>query len=262
MRGPCHWLTTMLTLTFLLGNSAMSESKVPSNPDIDPETVKILDASADFLSSQQNFSVTSETSYEVLQKSGQMIEFGAIRRSKIKRPDKLRIIAEDREGEQHGVNFDGRELSIYDIDENVYATVARPGAIDEAIEYLTTELQTPTPLADFFYNKPHDPWKEGLMSAQYVADENIGGTPCAHLALRNNRVDFQIWIARGDKPLPHRVVIHFKQHPGMPQFRAEFRDWNLSAKLRDNDFVFKPSADAEKIPFVARTSFGEEEAGQ
>jgi len=262
MRGPLHWLVPMLALTFFLGNSAMSESKVPSNPDIDPETVKFLDASADFLASQQNFSVTSETSYEVLQKSGQMIEFGAIRKSKIKRPDKFRLIAEDREGELHGINFDGSELLIYDIDENVYATVAHPGDIDKAVEYLTTELQTPAPLADFFYNKPLEVWKEGLTSAQYVGDEELDGTPCAHLALRNNRVDFQIWIALGDEPLPRRVVIHFKQHPGMPQFRSEFRDWNLSAKLQDGDFTFKPPADAEKIPFVAHTPLAEAEAGK
>jgi hypothetical protein len=260
MRGPIHCLAPVLALTFLLGNSALSESEVPANPDIDPETIELLDATASFLASRQNFSVTSETSYEVLQKSGQMIEFGATRRSKVKRPDKLLIIAEDREGEQRGVLFDGSQLTIYDIDENVYATVARPGDIDDAVEYLAEELQTPTPLAEFFYNQPQDTWKKGLTSARYVADEKIDGTPCAHLAFRNENVDFQIWIALGNKPLPVRVVIHYKHYPGMPQFRAEFRKWNLSAKHRDKDFIFKPADGAEKIPFAAHTPLAEEEA--
>ncbi len=261
MRGPVHFLVPVLALTFLLGNSALSESKAPDNPDIDQEAVRLLDASASFLESQRSFSLTSETAYEVLQESGQMIEFGAIRKGKIKRPDKFRISAEDREGEQHGAIFDGQKLTVFDIDENVYASVAHPGDIDQALEYLTTELQTPTPLADFFYNRPQDVWKEGLISAQYVADEKINGTPCAHLALRNERVDFQIWITLGNKPLPRRVVIHYKQHPGMPQYRAEFRKWNLSAKLQDKDFVFKPSKGAEKIPFAAHTPLaaGEDE---
>jgi hypothetical protein len=245
-----------------LGNSALSESEAPANPDIDLEAMKILDASASFLASQQSFSVTTETSYEVLQESGQMIEFGATRTAKLKRPDKLRIDAEDRAGEQRGFIFEGRELTIFDIDENVYASVAHPGDIDEALEYLDTKLQTPTPLAEFFYNRPFEVWNEGLTSAQYVGDDNLAGTPCAHLAFRNERVDFQIWIALGDKPLPLRVIIHYKLHPGMPQYRAQFSKWDLSAKLQDKDFVFKPAKGAEKIPFAPQTPVAEEEAGQ
>ena len=66
----------------------------------------------------------------------------------------------------------------------------------------------------------------------------------------------------GDKPLPHRVVIHYKHHPGMPQYRAEFTKWNLSARLKDKDFVFKPAEGAEKISFLLQAAVAAEEAGK
>lgn len=271
MRGPVHFLAyflaPILALTFLSGGSAMSAGTAPAPPEpaipkIDPEAVELLDASATFLASQQSLSLTSETSYEVLQRSGQMIEFGSIRKAKLKRPNKLRIITEDREGEQSGAIYNGQEFSIFDIDENVYATVSHTGDIDDAFEYITEELDTPIPLADFLYNDPLKVWKENLTAASYVADETLNGTPCAHLAFRNDVVDYQIWIGLGDKPLPYRLVIHYKQHRGMPQFRAELRDWKLSPKLNDKDFVFKPAEGAERIPFATHTPQADEEAGK
>ena len=49
-----------------------------------------------------------------------------------------------------------------------------------------------------------------VASADYVEKTTITDVPCDHLAVRlANGVDFQVWIAQGDQPLPRRIVITY-----------------------------------------------------
>jgi hypothetical protein len=65
-------------------------------------------------------------------------------------------------------------------------------------------------------------------------------------------VDFQVWVADGDKPLPQRVVITYKKDKGQPQFRALFSDWNLAPAITDATFSAKPPEGAAKVAFVTQ----------
>jgi hypothetical protein len=76
--------------------------------------------------------------------------------------------------------------------------------------------------------------------------------PTDHLAVRTRDVDFQIWIAQGKEPLPRRIVIIYKNTRGEPQFRADFSNWNLSAKGVKGPFTFTPPKNAEQIQFIVR----------
>ena len=67
--------------------------------------------------------------------------------------------------------------------------------------------------------------------------------------MRGDEVDFQIWIAQGDAPLPRRVIITYKNADGEPQFRALLSDWSLAAADAGR-FAFTPPAGAEKVPFI------------
>ena len=50
-----------------------------------------------------------------------------------------------------------------------------------------------------------------VVEAKYVETATIDGLPCDHIAARTTQgVDFQVWIAQGDEPLPHRIVITFE----------------------------------------------------
>ena len=67
-----------------------------------------------------------------------------------------------------------------------------------------------------------------------------------HLAARTDTVDFQVWVADGDKPLPQRVVITYKKAKGEPQFWAQFSDWNLAPAMRIRHSAAKPPDGAQK----------------
>jgi hypothetical protein len=57
---------------------------------IAPEAQRLLKASTDFLAKQQQFSVDTRITLEVVLKSGQKIEFNHTARQSVQRPNKLR----------------------------------------------------------------------------------------------------------------------------------------------------------------------------
>jgi hypothetical protein len=74
-------------------------------------------------------------------------------------------------------------------------------------------------------------------------------TKCDHLAFRQAGVDWQIWIEQGDKPVPRKVVITYKELPARPQYTSYLSDWNLSADVKDEQFVARIPEGAKKVEF-------------
>ena len=74
----------------------------------------------------------------------------------------------------------------------------------------------------------------------------IDGVDCHHLAFRNTEVDWQIWVAVGDKPLPKKYVITSRWITGAPQYSTTM-SWNLTPDSLDNIFTFVVLRDAKKV---------------
>lgn len=89
----------------------------------------VLQRMAEFLSQTQRFSVTVDIGFDAVQDSGQKIEFGETRKIVLRRPDHLRIDATKRDGSQSAFLFDGKDMTVFHPQENVYATAARPGSV-------------------------------------------------------------------------------------------------------------------------------------
>jgi hypothetical protein len=64
-------------------------------------------------------------------------------------------------------------------------------------------------------------------------------------------VDYQIWISKGEQPLPQRLVITYREADGQPQFWARFVKWDINPELGDSLFFYGPGEGAEEIPFIA-----------
>jgi hypothetical protein len=124
--------------------------------------------------------------------------------------------------------------------EHVYATAAKPGTLDEAIVYFMNDLDMRFPLAELFSSQLAETLPKKVRAAYDVGQESIAGVPCDHLALRGDWADLRLWIAQGDQPLPHRLVLTYKNAEGQPQFWAQFNNWNLSPDVPDSLFVFTP----------------------
>ena len=243
-------ITYIVFLFFVLGITPLkSISQETGSQDIDSESIADLQKMFDFLSESEKISVTAESNYDARQKSGQLIEFGAVSKWYIKRPNQVRVDIENRDGDERIFYFDGNTITLYDKTQNVYATVVKKGNLDQAFDYYMDVLDMPMPLAELFSEKHPFDVNKSVISSMYVGESKINGFACDDLAFRTEQVDLQVWIEQGKKPLPQRMIITYKESPGNPQYRARFSDWNLSPKLKDSLFEFKPPKDAEKIQF-------------
>jgi hypothetical protein len=210
-----------------------------------------IEAMARFLAKAQKLAVVADCSYDVVQESGQKIEFGERREMTLRRPDRVRIDVTQRDGSHRGLLFDGSQLTVFDVEEKVYATVPRPGTVDAALTHFTQDLNMRLPLRELFANDLPQELKDVLGTARLVGEERVGGVTTDHVAFRGDTADVQLWIPREGDPLPQRIVITYRLAAGQPQFEANFSGWNLKPDAPDSLFVFTPAAGAEQIPIIA-----------
>jgi hypothetical protein len=242
----------LLLVLSLVGTLAGAQTPSKAASARDEQAMALLKRMADFLSQAQRFSVVVDTGFDVVQESGQKIEFGETRKVVVRRPDQARIDITTRDGGTSGFIFDGKEIAVFNTREHVYATAAKPGTLDEAIDYFMNDLDMRFPLADLLSSKLDETLPARVRAASYVEQASIAGVPCDHLAFRGDWADLQLWIAQGNQPFPHRLVLTYKNADGQPQFWAQFSDWNLAPNVPDSLFVFTPSEGAAKIAFTSR----------
>jgi len=219
--------------------------------DDDKVAAARLEAMANFLSKAERLSVTADCTYDVVQDSGQKIEFGERRQLTLRRPDRARFEVTRRDGVRRGLLFDGTQLTAFDLDQKVYATAAKAGTLDAALEYYTQDLKMRLPLRQLFAADLPRKLKDALGSARLVGKETVAGTATDHIAFRADPGDVQLWIARDGDPLPQRIVITYRLDEGQPQFTADFSAWNFKPDVADSVFTFVAPEGAEKIPILA-----------
>lgn len=209
-----------------------------------------IEAMANLLAKAQRVGVAVDCTYDVVQDSGEKIEFGERRELTLRRPDRARVDVTRRDGSRRGIRFDGTQLTAFDLDEKVYATVEKPGTVDAALDYYTQDLKMRLPLRELFAADLPQKLKDVLGSARLVGKETVGGVATDHVAFRGATADVQVWIARDGDPLPQRIVITYRLADGQPQFAADFHGWTFSPDVPDSAFTFVPAAGAERIPIL------------
>jgi hypothetical protein len=260
------WVAVCLLLTACSGETEVGtpheeaiEQTVPTSeqavaeptevdPEIDSYALSLLKEMSSKVAGLVEFTVTLETGFDVLQLSGQKLEFGSRRTAKIRRPNLARFTYEERSGLEGELVFDGSNVYAYERDQNVYATIEQPGDIDATVDMMATELGIPVPASDFFAADPGAMLVAGLLEARDLGPSTIDNQPARHVALRKPGVDYQIWI-NDVTQLPVRTVITYLEEPGQPQFWAQFLNWNTAPEVSRNEFAFLPSEGAELIRF-------------
>jgi len=241
----------------LLGGTALAQAAAPAAAPPaattvaqDPEAKAILLTMANFVAKAPAFSVTVRSGYDAIQADGQYIEFGEKRQIAIQRPDRVRVEVQRSDGDRGLILFDGKGVTVFKADDNVYARAEKPGTVDDALVYLVRDLQMTIPMARMFHTGFPQQMEKMLTAVSYVEEDALFDVPTDHLAVRSAEVDMQIWVAQGEQPLPRRVILTYKNAPGQPQYRADLSDWNLSPRVAADSFTFTPPAGAEQIPFV------------
>jgi len=226
-------LIIMITLVSMAGSARADDGKK-----------QLMDMATKIAEAKQ-FSVSMLMGYDAVQKSGQKIEFSEMRKVLVSRPNHMRVDAQLSDGKTKGLIFDGKIITLFDNDENVYSQTERPGDLDAAIRYAVGSLGIRFPLARMLVTTFPTELQKLSGDVDYVEQNTLGAVPTAHIADSMEGVDYQVWIAKDS--LPRRIKLTYKNEPGQPQFWAEFTDWNLTPKVSDANFTFTPPKGAEKI---------------
>jgi hypothetical protein len=213
--------------------------------EVFPE-IQILRKATQFLEALPSFEVEGTQVYDVVQASGDKIQFSARRRTLVRRPDRVYVETQFDDDSAHQAWYDGSKLLRYTPSANTYTEIPAPGTIDEMLDYLELELGVALPLADLLYSDLSH-LEEAPLDSSYIGESNAGGVPCDHLAFIGETVNWQLWIQREGDPLIRKVVIDYKDVDREPQFTTHLHEWRLSPELPDSAFTFQPPAEAERI---------------
>jgi hypothetical protein len=204
-----------------------------------------------FLGAQPQLRVEADVSWDVAQPGGEVLEFGGWREVALVRPDRVFAESQDRNGGTDRVIFDGTTLTVALLDLRLYAQTEQPGDFDAALAHLESEVGVPTPLSDLIQADLYGVVAERIEQARQIGRALVGDVACEHYWFRSTDLDFELWIAEGEDPLPRRMVIRYRGEDSRPTFRALFSEWDLAPELGEADFAFIPAEGSKAVGFDA-----------
>jgi hypothetical protein len=206
---------------------------------------RLLKAMSDYLAAQQAISFEYDAILEVITKDGQKLALASSGALVLDRPDKIRATRSGGHADVE-MSFDGTALTLLGKNLNIYAQQDLPGTVDNLVDELRKQNR-PLPAADLLLSDSYEALMLDVVDVKDLGSGVIGGVECNYLAFRAKEVDWQIWIAQGDRPYPCRYVINSTFMDGEPQYSIQIRDWKAGDEVAATDFTFKNATDAEKV---------------
>jgi hypothetical protein len=220
----------------------------PSSPDVavEPAALETLERMSNYLKTLTTFDIVARTSQDLVTADDQKVQIDGVNRYLVRRPDGFRVeVATDHRVRQ--LIYDGKQITLFAPERGVYATFDAPPTARETLDLAEEKYGLAVPLQDLFtWTDLSQHTRPPPETASVIGVARIDGVDCDHLAFREGSVDWQIWIQRGDKPLPRRIVIIDRAQTSLPRYEGELT-WNERPQMAADTFTFTPPADAIPI---------------
>jgi hypothetical protein len=218
-------------------------------PAVDKAAVQILQQMTDYVGGLYQFSVKTENDLEDVLDAGHRIDFDVYASVTVARPNKLRA---ERKGAliDQVFYYDGKTLTLYNPVDNVYATEPAPETVEGLLDYVRESLGIMIPASDLVYHNAFKLLMQDVDFAMVVDKTVINGVECNHLLFSRPGVDFQVWVADGDRPLPMKYVVTDTANPGMVSITTVMSGWNVAPAVADARFTFVAPTGAKKVGFM------------
>lgn len=247
LAGGLALVAAVGTFTAQPATAQMGGAAPAAEPAIEPAATAALDQMGAYLRSLKAFQVEAATSREEVLENGLKAQFSNVTTILARMPDRLFADASgDRQSRQYYYN--GKEFTLYARRLTYYATVAAPATVKELAATVDEKYGIEIPLVDLFLWGADGASSAGITAAVDLGASAVDGVTCTHYAFRQEGLDWQIWIQKGDFPLPKRLVLTTTTDEARPQFEANYT-WNLAPSFNDEAFTFDPPADAKRIVF-------------
>jgi hypothetical protein len=234
----------------LAATKATTAATPAKEPAIDPQAKEALTRMSDYVKSLSSFSLHELSSRDQVINNDLKVQKTAVADVSVRRPDRFKAVIEGDDGKDHTLLYDGKTLTAYMPSLKYYAQTNVTGSIADAVDTAEARYGVEFPSTDFLRMVGGEDFTKDLTAAGYVGPSRVFEVPCEHYAYRTQDVDYQLWIQKGDKPLPLKIVITSKKQPTQPQYTA-IMTWDTSQKFDDALFAFTPPAGTAQIPFGA-----------
>jgi hypothetical protein len=241
--------------------AAFAAGTATAAAELNPDADEILRSMSTYLGGSKAFSVAAEISNEVITRDGQKLQLNSSATLLMQRPAGLRIT---RRGSLADVElvFDGQRVSLFGKALNAYVQREAGGNNDQLLAAVADEIGVDLPASDLLVADPYAALSPGVVRSGYHGTAFVQGVECHHLSFREDDVDWQLWVATGDRPLPMKYVITTKWLTGAPQYSVEMHDWNVAPAIGADSFRFAPPAGAAKLERLPVDETGELTQGE
>ena len=222
--------------------------KTTAEPAVDPQARDALTRMSEFYKTVPAFALHEDVIHEQVINSDLKVQKHKTAEVTVRQPDRLKAVVVADDDKSHTLYFDGKTFTVYMAPHNYYAQMDAPGTTIDALDRAQAQYGVELPTASFLALAANNELANELTAAGFVGTSHVNGTDADHYAYRTADVDYQLWIASGEKPLPLKLVITSKKLPTQPEYEAVMT-WDLTPKIEDSTFAFTPPADATKIPF-------------
>ena len=206
----------------------------------------LLKAMTDYVGAQQSIAFDYDAILEVVTKDRQKLQLASSGTVSLARPDKIRTTRSGGFVDMETV-FDGKTLTLFGKNKNIYTRVEVPGSLDNLVNELQKKYDRPLPAADLFLTHAYDEITADVKDVKDLGSGVVGGIECDYFAFRSKDVDWQIWVTQGAQPRPCRYVITSTGIADGPQYTVQIRNWKTGSDAATADFAFTPPSDAKQI---------------
>lgn len=216
----------------------------------------LFKAMSDYLGKQTKMSLDLDTSLEVVTNDQQKLSLASSGSLTMVRPDKVRMVRRGGFADAE-LYFNGQTLSLFRRDQNIYSKINMPGSVEHLVGELRDKYQRPLPAADLLSANVFDAMMPDVKDVKDLGTGFIRGLECDHIAFRTDEVDWQLWIARGDRPYPVRLIVTSKKVAGSPQYQVDVTNFKSDGQVTTTDFNFVPPPGAKLVQPSELKSFDE-----
>jgi hypothetical protein len=212
----------------------------------DEAAMSLFKEMSDYLTTQKSISTSYDATLEIVTAELQKVSLASSGSLTANRPDKVKMTRRGLADVE--MVFDGKKLSFYGKNLNVYTSQEFEGTINDLIDTLRLDYGLDIPAADLLSTSPYDIMTSDVIDAKSMGSGVIRGQYCSHLLFRTPQVDWEVWVSEGEKPYPCRFTITSKMMAMAPSYTIEFSDWKAGADVAAADFTLKTDPDAKEVP--------------
>jgi hypothetical protein len=248
--GPdsrCGWRSDLKQFVVLFALfAACSAQAAPAKPAIEPVAQAAIEKMGQTLQARQ-FAFTAATVRVYSGPKGEPLHIFHKLSITIRRPDRLLVMRSGDDGAGELV-YDGKDAFLYSEAKNEYAKIPAPPTIEAMMTEVIGKLHADFPLADLLTNDPARSFLAGVATGERVNNVVIDGAACSHLFFTQPPgIELELWTTNAAPVVPRRLIVTYRNLPGIPYFIAAMGDWNFQAPAPDSLFAFQPPAGAKLI---------------